>query len=105
VVKIVVTSHAEASRASSPERRGGNGVGNPADGRARGGNHGMPEETHETDDPGQVPLELLRLLDAFRARKQDAVMRLRSVPLQYSPTYLEPLTALRWIENGGRNGA
>ena len=48
-----------------------------------------------------VRSEVLRDALAARARSHDRIMRLRSVPLAYTPIYVEPLTALRWIENGG----
>lgn len=47
------------------------------------------------------PARLAKALE-LHARSHDILMRVRSIPLQYSPTYVEPLTALRWIENGGR---
>jgi hypothetical protein len=46
------------------------------------------------------PGQLRRALE-IHARQHDVLLRVRSIPLQYSPTYVEPLTALRWIENGG----
>jgi hypothetical protein len=52
-----------------------------------------------------IPVEPDRLQAALsaHARTHDALMRVRSIPLQYSPTYVEPLTALRWIERGGHS--
>lgn len=50
-----------------------------------------------------VSADALRAALSSHARMQDALMRVRSIPLQYSPTYVEPLTALRWIERGGRS--
>jgi len=47
------------------------------------------------------PGRLARAL-SLHAKSHDVLMRVRSIPLQYTPTYVEPLTALRWIENGGR---
>jgi hypothetical protein len=46
-----------------------------------------------------------RLQDAVaqHARSHDILMRLREFRLEYSPTYIEPLAALRWIESGGRS--
>jgi hypothetical protein len=52
-----------------------------------------------------LPIDESRLREALsaHARTHDALMRVRSIPLQYSPTYVEPMTALRWIENGGHS--
>ena len=47
--------------------------------------------------PGRVAKAL-----ELHTKSHDVLMRVRSIPLQYTPTYVEPLTALRWIENGGR---
>jgi hypothetical protein len=47
--------------------------------------------------PGRLATAL-----SLHAKSHDILMRVRSIPLQYTPTYVEPLTALRWIENGGR---
>jgi hypothetical protein len=51
-----------------------------------------------------LPVGAGRLAKALElhARSHEVLMRVRSIPLQYTPTYVEPLTALRWIENGGR---
>jgi hypothetical protein len=46
-----------------------------------------------------------RLRDALAVhqRSHEALMRVRQVPLKFLPPYIEPLTALRWIEKGGRS--
>jgi len=46
------------------------------------------------------PDQLRKALE-IHARQHEVLLRVRAIPLQYSPTYVEPLTALRWIENGG----
>jgi hypothetical protein len=52
-----------------------------------------------------LPVENDRLLEALQlhARTHDALMLVRAIRFPYTPTYVEPLTALRWIENGGRS--
>ena len=71
------------------------------------------------DDVPSLPVELVQALAAEialpvpaerldAALKQHAgtyadLMRVRSIPLEYSPNYVEPLTALRWIERGGHS--
>lgn len=72
-----------------------------------------------SDTVGEQPtLETLRAIAADRgielddlqleaARKMHAKFRgeldqLRAVRLEYLPPYIEPATALQWIENGGR---
>lgn len=51
-----------------------------------------------------LPVGHERLRDALAAhqRSHEALMRVRQVPLQFLSPYIEPLTALRWIEKGGR---
>jgi len=41
-----------------------------------------------------------KMLVRFRAE----VERLRMVPLSYLPPFIEPATAIAWIERGGRSG-
>ena len=48
------------------------------------------------------PARIAKALE-LHTKSHDVLMRVRSIPLQYTPTYVEPLTALRWIENGGRS--
>ena len=50
-----------------------------------------------------VEPERLQAAVAQHARAHDKLMRLRQIRLEYIPTYIEPLTALRWIENGGHS--
>lgn len=52
-----------------------------------------------------IPVSPERLAAALssHAKTHAALMRVRAIPLQYSPTYVEPLTALRWIERGGHS--
>jgi hypothetical protein len=50
------------------------------------------------------PARLAKALE-LHTKSHDVLMRVRAVPLQYTPTYVEPLTALRWIENGGRTSS
>lgn len=50
-----------------------------------------------------VGTERLQAAVDAHARAHDNLMKLRQVKLQYSPSYIEPLTALRWIENGGHS--
>jgi MFS transporter, DHA1 family, multidrug resistance protein len=40
---------------------------------------------------------------AMHVRYRDELERLRAVRLQYLPPYVEPATALAWIERGGRS--
>ena len=49
-----------------------------------------------------IPVERLRLALEMHVKFRSELDRLRDVPLQYVPDYVEPATALRWIENGGR---
>ena len=79
----------------------------------------MPQKHAASSDHEDIPRELIepllteislsggrqRLIEALtqHARTHDLLMRIRSVTLQYSPTYVEPLTALRWIESGGHS--
>jgi hypothetical protein len=51
-----------------------------------------------------VSVERLQAAVAQHARTHDTLMKLRQIKLQYSPSYIEPLTALRWVENGGHGG-
>ena len=79
----------------------------------------MPESNEAQDRPNELPSDFAQALRAeidipvpkdrldealsAHARTHEALMRVRSIPLQYSPTYVEPLTALRWIERGGHS--
>ncbi len=49
-----------------------------------------------------IPLDRVRLALEMHAKFRPELDRLRSVSLDYIPTYVEPATALQWIENGGR---
>lgn len=52
-----------------------------------------------------VPPERLRAALTQHAGTYEDLMRVRSIRLEYSPDYVEPLTALRWIERGGNSVA
>lgn len=39
----------------------------------------------------------------IHAQLADAMATLRDLELEFLPPYIEPATALRWIENGGRS--
>jgi hypothetical protein len=70
-------------------------------------------------DPGRPALELLAALaedrgldlsdaeleaaHAMHVRYRSELDRLRAVRLQYLPPYVEPASALAWIERGGRS--
>ena len=45
----------------------------------------------------------LRLARSFLGRFRPEVEQMRSVELAFLPPYIEPQTAMRWIENGGRS--
>lgn len=47
--------------------------------------------------------ERLEAARAMHVRFRHELELLRSVRLEFLPPYIEPDTALRWIENGGRS--
>jgi hypothetical protein len=47
--------------------------------------------------------ERLEAARAMHVRFRRELEQLRSVHLEFLPPYIEPDTALRWIENGGRS--
>lgn len=47
--------------------------------------------------------ERLEAARAMHVRFRRELEQLRSVRLEFLPPYIEPETALRWIENGGRS--
>lgn len=51
-----------------------------------------------------LQIERERLLAALEmhAKFRHELDRLRAVKLEFLPPYIEPATALQWIENGGR---
>ena len=51
-----------------------------------------------------LDIERQRLLAALEmhVKFRHELDRLRSVRLEFLPPYIEPATAVRWIENGGR---
>jgi hypothetical protein len=49
-----------------------------------------------------ISVQRVRLALEMHAKFRPELDRLRGVPLQYVPSYVEPATALRWIEYGGR---
>ena len=50
----------------------------------------------------EIPLDRLQLALEMHVKFRPELDRLRNVPLDYIPSYIEPATALQWIENGGR---
>jgi len=55
------------------------------------------------DDRGlEIPSDRLELALEMHAKFRPELDRLRGVVLAYVPTYVEPATALQWIERGGR---
>jgi hypothetical protein len=48
-----------------------------------------------------IPVERLHLALEMHAKFRPELDRLRKVRLGYVPGYIEPATALQWIENGG----
>jgi hypothetical protein len=49
-----------------------------------------------------IPADRIQLALDMHAKFRPELDRLRRVRLPYVPTYVEPATALQWIENGGR---
>jgi hypothetical protein len=49
--------------------------------------------------------ERLHAARDFHAMFRDELDRLRAVELDFLPPYIEPQTAVRWIENGGRSAS
>jgi hypothetical protein len=47
--------------------------------------------------------ERLEAARAMHAKFRHELELLRSVRLEFLPPYIEPQTAVRWIENGGRS--
>jgi hypothetical protein len=47
--------------------------------------------------------EMLRAASEFLARYRHELEQLRAVDLSFLPPYIQPATALTWIENGGRS--
>ena len=52
-----------------------------------------------------LAIEPAQLAEAaeIHAQLADAIATLRDLELEFLPPYVEPATALRWIENGGRS--
>ncbi len=50
----------------------------------------------------RVSDERLQAAVEMHAKFQHELDRLRATRLEFLPTYVEPATALRWIEKGGR---
>jgi hypothetical protein len=50
-----------------------------------------------------LSLERIAAAAAHHADARPALHRLRAVPLSFLEPVVEPITALRWIENGGRS--
>jgi hypothetical protein len=46
--------------------------------------------------------EQLATARAMHVKFRGELDKLRAVRLEYVPSYIEPATALQWIENGGR---
>jgi hypothetical protein len=49
-----------------------------------------------------LPLERLETARAMHVRFRHQLEKLRSIRLEFLPPYIEPQTAVRWIENEGR---
>lgn len=47
--------------------------------------------------------ERIQAAHAMHVRFRQELELLRSVRLEFLPPYIEPQTAVRWIENGGRS--
>lgn len=47
--------------------------------------------------------ERLEAARAMHVRFRHQLEQLRSIPLEFLPPYIEPHTAVRWIENEGRS--
>jgi hypothetical protein len=47
--------------------------------------------------------ERIRIARDFLARFRHELDQIRQVDLNFLPPYIEPQTAVRWIENGGRS--
>ncbi len=57
-----------------------------------------------TRDRGlQLEPDKLQLARAFIRRYRRELEQIRSVELAFLPPYIEPQTAVRWIDNGGRS--
>jgi hypothetical protein len=75
----------------------------------------MAKETEASDYPRREVNELIARMELSAAPEQmhaalnahagrhDSLMKMRSVPLAFTPRYIEPLDAIRWIENGGHS--
>lgn len=51
----------------------------------------------------EFPPDKLEAAVQMHARFRHELDRLRAVKLRYLPPYIEPATAVQWIENGGRS--
>ena len=49
----------------------------------------------------QIPVDRIQLALEMHAKFRPELDRLRKVRLGYVPTYIEPATALQWIQSGG----
>lgn len=49
-----------------------------------------------------IPQERLEPAVTMHAKFRSELERLRAVRLDFVPSYIEPATALQWIQNGGR---
>jgi MFS transporter, DHA1 family, multidrug resistance protein len=50
----------------------------------------------------ELPADRLAAAVDMHAKFRPELDRLRAVRLDYVPSYIEPATALQWIQNGGR---
>ncbi len=50
----------------------------------------------------ELPEDRLEAALEMHAKFRPELDRLRAVRLEYVPSYIEPATALQWIQNGGR---
>jgi hypothetical protein len=51
----------------------------------------------------ELPPERLEAARAMHVKFRHELDTLRNVRLEFLPPYIEPQTAVRWIENGGRS--
>jgi hypothetical protein len=60
-------------------------------------------EAIATERDLKLPAERLAEAREFLVRYHAELDALRAVGLEFLPPYVEPQTAMRWIENGGRS--
>ena len=64
-----------------------------------------PREVDELVSRMALPVDHEQIIAALTAtaNEHESLMRLRSIPLAFTPKFIEPLDGLRWIENGGHD--